>query len=137
MEQQSLTLIRGVQGSGKTSFGLWLIEGKDKTVLLSSDNYFLDKKGRYNFDAKKLNWAHKRCQEECQAYLEAGYSVIVANTLSREAEMTPYLTIGEKLGVRIYSIIMEKRHNGTNIHGVPEGKVKEVEKRFSVKLNEN
>lgn len=135
MEQQSLTLVRGVQGAGKTSFGLWLIEGKDKTVLLAADHFFTDAKGKYHFDAKKLGWAHKRCQEECQAYLEAGYSVIVTNTMSKESEIKPYLDLAAKLGVRVYSVIMEKRHDGTNIHGVPETKVKEVEKRFSIQLN--
>jgi hypothetical protein len=134
MEGQSLTIVRGVQGSGKSEFGLWLVHGKDKIVLLSTDNYFLDKNGKYQFDPRKLKQAHERCQQECAAYLEAGYSVVVANTFSREREVAPYKAIADDRGVRFYSIITECRHRGSNVHGIPADKVKEVANRFSIKL---
>lgn len=135
MEGQSLTIVRGVQGAGKSEFGLWLIHGKDNTVLLSTDHYFYNKKGEYQFDPRKLKQAHERCQEECAAYLERGYSVIIANTFSREREIKPYQDMAAEFNVRFYSVIVEHRHNGKNLHGVPEDKVKDVAKRFSVKLS--
>lgn len=134
MEGQSLTLVRGVQGAGKTDFALWLMHGKDLTVCLSADHHMLDKDGKYKFDPTKLKAAHKKCYEECTAYLEAGYSVVVHNTFSQNWEFEPYVELASELGVRLYSVIVEHRHEKRNIHGVSDKKVKEVAQRFEMKL---
>ena len=51
-----LILLRGVPGSGKTTVGeviLRCVRG-DNPDVLSADNFFLNEKGTYNFDATKL-----------------------------------------------------------------------------------
>jgi hypothetical protein len=42
--------------------------------------------------------------------------------------------LAEKHGYRVYSLIVENRHDGVNEHGVPEDKLKIMKNRFEVKL---
>jgi hypothetical protein len=37
-------------------------------------------------------------------------------------------------GYRVYSVIVENRHQGQNTHGVPQNKLNMMENRFHVKL---
>jgi predicted kinase len=134
MDGQSLTLVRGTQGAGKTDFALWLMHGKDQTVCLSADHYMVGADGKYKFDPAKLKAAHKKCYEEAAAYLESGYSVVVHNTFSQEWEFQPYVDLAAEWDVKMYSIVVEHRHAKRNIHGVSDTKVKQVAQRFDLKL---
>ena len=58
----------------------------------------------------------------------------VANTFTQEWEMAPYFEMAEKFGWRISTVIVENRHNGENIHGVPVDKIEQMEDRFQIKL---
>lgn len=134
MENKSLTLVRGLPGSGKSKFAHFLVHGKDNIVVLSVDNYYLDNKGNYRYDKKKEQQNHEKCREECAAYLERGFSVIVANTFTRDSELAPYESLANEHNATFYSVIMERRHAGKNVHGIPEEKVYEMHKKFVVKL---
>lgn len=134
MDGQSLTIIRGVSGSGKSDFGLWLMHGKTDTVLLSADHYRYDKKGEYKYDKSKDEEVYRRCFEETASYIEAGYSVIVANTFTKESEFEKYVQLAREQNVKFYSVVMERRHAGRNTHGVPKEKIKEQAQRFELKL---
>jgi hypothetical protein len=48
--------------------------------------------------------------------------------------MKPYYELAEKYDFTIFSIIVEKRHQGTNQHNVPEEKIEQMKKRFEIKL---
>jgi hypothetical protein len=48
--------------------------------------------------------------------------------------MKPYFELSEKYGYKVFSIIVENRHGGTNEHGVPEDKLKIMKKRFEISL---
>jgi hypothetical protein len=61
-------------------------------------------------------------------------SIGVANTFTQEWEMAPYFEMAEKLGWRISTVIVENRHGGENIHGVPVDKIEQMENRFEIKL---
>lgn len=63
-----------------------------------------------------------------------GYSVAVSNTSTTEREVETYTKIAEESGAKFVSIIVENRHDGVNIHNVPEEKVQQMKNRFSVKL---
>jgi hypothetical protein len=60
--------------------------------------------------------------------------VVVSNTFTQEWEMEAYYLLAEELGYRVVSMIVENRHNGKNIHGVPEDKLEIMKNRFEVKL---
>lgn len=134
METKDLILIRGVSGSGKTTFG-HLIGGMNYDVL-SADDYFTNSQtGEYEFDGSQLKEAHADCQARAELRMARGdHKVIVANTFTREWEMAEYFLLAYEYNYRIHSIIVENRHGGVNEHGVPKESIEKMKDRFEIKL---
>lgn len=59
---------------------------------------------------------------------------MVANTFTKKSEMNEYFKLAETYGYMIHSIIVENRHNGVNVHNVPEEQIERMTNRFSIKL---
>jgi len=125
-----LFLVRGLPGSGKSTFAK-SIGGSH----IEADMYFLDENGNYNFDVTKLRNAHEWCREKTEIAMKRGADkVIVSNTFTQEWEMDEYYKLAEKYGFKVMSIIVENRHDGKNIHNVPEETLEKMRNRFQVKL---
>jgi hypothetical protein len=60
--------------------------------------------------------------------------IAVSNTFTQEWEMEPYFEMAKKYGYKVFSIVIENRHGGSNEHGVPEDKIKIMKERFEIKL---
>lgn len=80
-------LLRGLPGSGKSYLARRLIEEtlKDhqdpKNHIISTDNYFYNKRGEYRFDPQRLPEAHDAAQKLFTQCACKGYSpLIVDNT---------------------------------------------------------
>ena len=144
-ERRDLILARGTPGSGKTTFAR-LIESLNNCVdIFCTDDYFMVD-GEYKFDAEKLPEHHKANQlqvekvmqakiiegEECNLPVDS--VIIVHNTFRQEWEMEPYYSLADKYDYNVTSLVIENRHGGKNIHGVQDGKVKFMAKRFDLKL---
>ena len=129
-----LVITRGVPGAGKTSFCQDL--AGPGAAVLAADDYFYDSNGVYNFDPSQLNRAHKECQSKCEEAMLEGINVFINNTCIKEQELTPYRKLAEEYGYKVYVIVVENRHGGTNQHGVPEVKLQEMERNLknSIKL---
>ena len=131
----TLYLIRGIPGSGKTTLAVHLcISMKHPPVLLEADKYFINTSGVYEFNPSKLSEAHNYCYSRAMENLIEGRDVIVSNTSTTEKEVQRYQQLAEELGVNFVSLIVENRHGGKNVHGVPEAKIQQMKNRFSVKL---
>ncbi len=132
---KTLYLLRGLPGSGKSTFS----EALRVDMRIEADIYFM-KTGKYEFDASKLHLAHKWCFDEVeQEMIEASVliydsTIVVSNTFTTEKELKPYLELGKKYGYKTVSIVVENRHGGKSVHGVPDETMEKMEKRFSVKL---
>jgi hypothetical protein len=48
--------------------------------------------------------------------------------------MEDYFKLAEKYGYKVVSLIVENRHGGKNVHGVPEDKLEIMKNRFEIKL---
>ncbi len=59
---------------------------------------------------------------------------IVKDKFTQEWEMKHYYDLANQYGYRVFSIIVENRHDGVNEHGVPEDKIQIMKDRFEVKL---
>jgi predicted kinase len=127
---KNIYLVRGIPGSGKTTFAKTL-EG----LHIEADMYFINKDGEYNFEPTKIKDAHKWCNELVEEWMrEEQNKIVVSNTFTQEWEMESYYEMAKKYGYRVYSIIVENRHGGVNEHGVPEDKLEIMKNRFNVKL---
>ena len=133
-----LFLVRGLPGSGKTSFAsaIW-----NDYAVCEADKFFYDKEGNYNFDPSKLKEAHNWCKNEVEIRMQDHQNnqqyypeIAVSNTFTQEWEMEDYFKLAEKYGYKVVSLIIENRHGGQNVHGVPEDKLQIMKNRFEIKL---
>ena len=124
----TLYAIRGLPGSGKTSFAKSL-----NISFYEADQYF-EKFNNNKFDPKLLKKAHQYCYESVKQELERGKSSIVSNTMTTSDEVVEYQNLGKELGVKFVSVIIENRHNGKTIHNVPNSSIENMNKKFDVKL---
>ena len=60
--------------------------------------------------------------------------IVVANTFTEEWEMERYYEMAERYHYRVHSIVVENRHEGKNVHGVPKDKLQMMKERFQIKL---
>lgn len=131
---KELFLLRGLPGSGKTTLANQL-----GGSLVEADRYFMEY-GEYKFDASKLKEAHAWCKEQVQNWMETngrGFDVpriVVSNTFTQEWEMKSYYDLAREHGYMVFSLIVENRHGGKNVHNVPEDKIEQMRKRFEVIL---
>lgn len=127
---KTLYLLRGLPGAGKST--LAKVFGG---IILEADQYFIEPGTQeYKFDPFKLKDAHNDCQKRCEQWMATGYQIVVSNTFTQEWEMKPYYDLANRFGYKVFSIIVENRHGGKNIHGVPDEKLEQMKNRFEVKL---
>jgi len=133
-----LVLLRGLPGSGKSSFAnlIW-----SSFVICEADQFFYDAEGNYNFDPSKLKEAHKYCRDKVESFMldneknpQFYPEIIVSNTFTKEWEMEEYFKLANKYGYKVVSLIIENRHGGKNVHGVPDSKINEMRNRFEISL---
>lgn len=133
---KALIILRGVPGCGKTTVAS-IIGSSPGDVICSADDYFIDANGAYNFDGNKIGLAHKSCQYKAkEAMKNNSPKVIISNTNISESNFKEYEKMAEKFGYQVFHMIVENRHGNSNIHGVPEEKLKQMENnlRNSIKL---
>ena len=136
-EQKTLIIIRGISGSGKSTLANDL--GKDG-VVFSTDDYWYDDKGNYNFDPKKLPIAHKWNQDRTEEALKQGISpVVVDNTHIKLWEARRSVELAQQYGYEVKfakpdwntELYNDGKWNfdflkGRNIHNVPDQKLQKM-----------
>ena len=140
MDEKILYIVRGLPGSGKSTFAKKLVSSD--FLVCEADKYFIDKQtGEYKFDGSKIKDAHKYCQNLVETYMKDSMvndqwyrEIAVSNTFTMEWEMTHYFELAKKYGYKVFTIIVENRHNGENVHGVPNDKIEQMKDRFEIKL---
>lgn len=140
MTEKTLYIVRGLPGSGKSTFAKKLVG--TNFLVCEADKYFINKEtGEYNFDVTKLKDAHKYCYDLVETYMKDSLvnnqfyrEIAVSNTFTQEWEMKPYFELAEKYGYTVFVTIVENRHGGKNVHGVPDDKLEVMRNRFEFKL---
>lgn len=130
MNEKVLYIVRGLPGSGKSTFAKSL-GGKH----FEADMYFIDENGVYNFDFAKIKMAHNWCMIQTQkAMVDEEPKIVVSNTFTQEWEMDTYFELAKENNYKVFSVVVENRHGGKNEHGVPEDKLQIMKDRFEFKL---
>lgn len=132
-----LILLRGLPGSGKSTLAKIILQlpNNDDPEVLSADDFFINQEGEYVFDATKLKEAHNYCQFRCSERMRQQKSrIVVANTFTQEWEMQIYFDMAKRYNYRVHSVIVENRHDGKNVHNVPDDKIKIMKDRFEISL---
>lgn len=117
-----LVLVRGLPGSGKSTFARTIAGQRDwRTVEV--DTFFYEN-GLYQFDAKRLPVAHQWCLDAARELLRDDYSVVVSNTFVNRWEMAPYIKLASELDARLTVVEMCTQY--TNVHGVPDSVIERM-----------
>lgn len=125
---KTCVLVRGVSGSGKSTFVNNIVHHQD---FVEADMYFINDEGVYNFNPLKLKEAHDWCRNYVEETMKSAEDIIVSNTFTTEWEMKPYLDLAEKYGYTVFTIVVEKRHDNSDVHGVPDETRKKQAERLS------
>lgn len=132
--EKTLYIVRGIPGSGKSTFAKTL-----GGTHFETDEFFMVD-GEYKFDPTKLKEAHRWCQDSVNTAMILNHTaglnnvIVVSNTFTQGWEMEPYFQMADTYGYKVFSVIVENRHGGINTHGVPEDKLQVMRDRFEFKL---
>ena len=140
MTEKTLYIVRGLPGSGKSTFAKKLVSSD--FLVCEADKYFIDKEtGEYKFDGSKIKDAHRYCQDLVETYMKDSLvndqwyrEIAVSNTFTQEWEMQPYFELAKKYDYTVFVTIVENYHGGKNVHGVPDDKLEVMCNRFEFKL---
>ena len=122
-----IILVRGLPGSGKSTFANRVIKDHGKHILCEADDYFMID-GIYKFDPKELKYAHRMCQIKARMALHHGKDVIVSNTFVKKWEMQVYYKLAEEFEAEVFVLV--KKGNYKNIHGVPDWKLEQMQRAW-------
>ena len=119
-----LYIVRGLPGSGKSTFAKKLLQEGKVQQHLEADEFMTDENGDYKFDPSILQKCHQQCQMWVKYYLDRGQSVVVSNTFSRKWEILMYTRMGVEFEV------IEMDGNYQNIHNVPQFIIDNMKNRW-------
>ena len=115
----TLTLVRGLPGSGKTTIARAM-----GIPHFEADMWMVDSNGRYSFDPANLKYAHSQCLASACDALSRGYNCVVSNTFTQRWEMQPYYN----LGFPVVEVVATGEYR--NVHGVPDDKIADMRARW-------
>lgn len=123
--QPILYLIRGLPGSGKSSFVKYQLHALVNHY--EADMFFM-KDGEYQFDHSKLGQAHMWCQESTRKSLAQGFDTWVSNTFTTTKELDPYFQIAKDTDSAI--VVMTMHGQFKSVHNVPDEAMDRMRQRF-------
>lgn len=134
MKNQTLIIVRGIPGSGKSTFAAKKkseLEGHGYSVnRFEADDFWLNENNEYIFRPELLGVAHNECwRRTFDAFDHSADYVIVSNTFVTRKDLKPYLKEAE---IRNLEVIIYRMDNEfQNIHNVPVETVENMKKRFA------
>ena len=131
----SLIILRGLPGSGKTTLAKVLSEN-GKYPVFSVDDYFTDIiTNEYKFEFDKNHLAYKQCEENAKLSLQKGIpKIFIDNAFTLEWELEPYFKLASEFNYRIFVITVENRHKNKNIHEISDEQLKKMAEKYKVVL---
>jgi len=134
---KNLYLIRGIPGSGKST-----LANQFGDTHFEADMYFINEDGEYIFNGADIKKAHQWCQSQVELAMIQNHitdgldssDIVVSNTFTQEWEMESYFKMAKTYGYRIFTLVVESRHQSGNIHNVPEEVIEKMRERFSIFL---
>jgi len=118
----TVTICRGLPGSGKSTIAKSL-----NAEHVEADMFFM-KNGKYIYDNKKINDAHKWCQSIVKFNLRQGKDITVSNTFTTLHEIDTYLKIAKFHNAKVQ--IIECYGNYKNVHNIPQSKINLMKDRW-------
>jgi predicted kinase len=119
-------ILRGLPGTGKSTFAKRLASEFDFVHLEADDHLFVN--GEYRFDPARIADAHALVVRDALTHLQAGARVVVANTHVRLWEMAGIIGAAT-IAQRSFCIVEFIGQYG-NIHAVPADVISAMNARY-------
>lgn len=129
----NLYLIRGLPGSGKSTFAATLARTLDCDHW-EHDQYLYTEEGEYLWTEKRMAYAYRQCLRDTEATMERQEPVVVSNVFPTAKSLKNYRKLAEKYGYRVTYIVVENRRGGVNIHEVPQEALDGMRSAFQIQL---
>lgn len=128
--EKTLYIVRGIPGSGKSTLARSL-----GGIHFETDMFFLDSNSDYKFDISQIKQAHEWCKNSIRGAMKSGQTrVVVSNTFTQDWEIEPYLEMAKEYEYRVFTLVVENRHGGKNVHNVPDDIIEKMKGRFEIVL---
>jgi predicted kinase len=138
--KKRIVILKGLPGSGKSTFGRTLSEqcAKDsiKCLTASADDFFMDN-GEYKFDQSKIKDAHEECYQKYYHFFRKDINLaIIDNTNLSRWERKRYIKLAQKnldkidfIDIIYFPCSVENSFK-RNTHNVPLEVIQNMEKRI-------
>lgn len=121
-------ICHGTSGCGKSTLAEALTQ-HGGIICCADDGFMID--GNYVFDINKLGYCHRQCQEKfAKAISEQQSPIVVANTNTTPRDWKFYDETAKASGYLVFHLVIENRHNGTDIHNVPASTLQKQEQNI-------
>ena len=124
-----LYLIRGLPGSGKSTYAKKMLTENPNSVHLEADMFHM-KRGKYAWHGSLVSSAHQWCFENTGIFLNNGYDVVVSNTFTQLKEMQRYLDLAKELDCEVRVIRLNANYG--SVHNVPPDVIVKMRDRFEM-----
>jgi len=120
---KTVYIMRGVSGSGKSTLAQQLAGANG--IIHSTDSYFYDSNGNYQFDPSLLGDNHQKNYTAFRDSLGKHDVVICDNTNTQEWEYEGYVRSAEAAGYQVVYVVLKPSlrdaqvYADRNTHGVP------------------
>jgi len=125
-----LIIVRGLPGSGKSTFAKTYFYLRENRLHLEADMYHVNNNGVYVFETSKIRDSHEWCYNTTRIMLTHGKDVIVSNTFTQLWEMEKYINFCNNVTPKIDFKVYRMTKNYGNIHGVPQVTLDKMAARF-------
>lgn len=131
----SLILLRGLPGSGKTTLAKVLSENNTYPVFSVDDFFTNELTGEYIFNFKDNHLAYKQCEELSEDAMKQQISkIFVHNTFTLDWELEPYFKLASKFNYTLFVVTVENYHHNKNTHEVSDEQLQKMAEKYKVKL---
>lgn len=135
LQNNSLILLRGLPGSGKTTLAKLLSENNTYPVFSVDDFFTNELTGEYIFNFQNNHLAYKQCQDLTNDAMQQGIpKVLVHNTFTMDWELEPYFKLAKTFNYKIFVVTVENYHEHKNVHEVSDEQLKKMAEKYIVKL---
>ena len=99
----TLYLMQGIPASGKSTVAQAIALTSEKSIILSTDEFWYDENGRYVYVADHAGQAHAWNQRRCVSALLSGEydTIIIDNTNTTQKEADPYIALAKMYGYEV------------------------------------
>ena len=129
MSTRKLYIVRGVPGSGKTTWVTTHPEYDNENAAHFEADMWRMINGKYVYHESSNNHVHYQCQNAVADAMEDGKSpIFVANTFIKVRDMQPYIFMAHLMDYEVEEVVCKGEYE--NIHGVPPKVVASLKRQF-------